>query len=246
VKVKVNQTSPTLWGKLGIVETRVAAERLSGDAFKAWILLALNQDGYVWCGDLEPRTFQELADYGYLLPLEGGNYVFLPDGETEGYDIPAEWGKIAGLYGSSGQKDLSYVRDKLKTACLGDRLGDILSYWGEKYEAIQEIDHSKVRNRLKFDLSIVLTWWLWSDFRFEVGDRLEVGQGAKRLRFHDTAFQEKTQRESNNRGMAVAYIQEKNVDYWNNAFSAQKFEIPLDVVGNILKSRNHCSESSSG
>ena len=106
MKIEINQNHPALWGKLGVEETHTAAERLSVGSFKAWVLLALNHDGYVWCGDLEPHTLQELMDYGYLLPFDDGNYLFRPDGETEDSDIPAEWGKIAKLYDSSSRQEL--------------------------------------------------------------------------------------------------------------------------------------------
>lgn len=81
MKIEVNQTFPETWGKLGVEEAKLAAERLSGEAFKSWVLLSLNQDGYIWCGDLEYRTRRELSDYGYLLPLDNGNFLFRPDGE---------------------------------------------------------------------------------------------------------------------------------------------------------------------
>lgn len=156
MKIEVNQTSPTIWGKLGIEEARTASKRLSGDAFKAWVLLALNQDGFVWRGDLEPRTFHELSNYGYLTTLGEGSYLFQPDGEPEDVDAPTEWLRIADLYGSSGQQDLSYVRDKLRSAHLDDRMEDIIVYWAEKYKALQEIDHTKARNHLRFDFSVLL------------------------------------------------------------------------------------------
>lgn len=122
MKIEVNQTSPQLWGKLGIAEARTASERLSGDAFKAWVMLALNQDSYIWQGDLEHRTVYELSDRGYLTPVGDVNYLFQPDGEPEDVNVPVEWSRIADLYGSSDQQDLSYVRDKLKSACLDDRM----------------------------------------------------------------------------------------------------------------------------
>lgn len=149
MKIEVNQSNAEPWGRISVAEAKLAAERLSGDSFKVWVLLTLNQDGYVWRGDLERRTFQELSDYGYLIPLQGGNYLFRPDGELEDCDIPVGWEKIVSLYGSSSQQDLNYVRDKLKSACLDDRIEDILSYWAEKYRILQGLDHSKARNRLK-------------------------------------------------------------------------------------------------
>jgi len=237
MKIEVNQNHPELWGKLGVQEARTAVEKLSGDSFKQWVLLALNQDGYIWSGDLEPRTFHELTDYGYLLPLDNGNFLFLPDGEAGGYDIPAEWGKITGLYGSTGQQDLFYIRNRLKAVCLDDRLEDILTYWAEKYSALQKIDHSKARNNLKYDFSVAVTWWLWDNFRFQSGDVLEVGEGAKRLWFHDDAFKSKIQTGVRDRKITQIIMTEAAANYWNTAFAARKVEIPLDIVGKILKAR---------
>lgn len=238
MKIEVNQTSPTIWGKLGVEETKLAAERLSGGAFKAWVLLALNQDSYTWIGDLESRTLHELADYGYLIPFDDGNYLFRPDGEVEDSDTPAEWGKIAELYGSSSRQDFEWVRSKLTAAYLDDRMQDILTYWAEKYHSLQEIDHSKTRNHLKFDFAIVLVWWLWGNFRFQVGDVLEFGQDAKLLRYHDAMFKANIQDGAHKRGLtALTMNEEKVVAYWNKNFAAEKFEIPLESIAKILKNR---------
>lgn len=238
MKIEVNQTNPQLWGKLGIEEARTAAERLSGGGFKAYVLLALNQDGFVWQGDLEPRTVYELADCGYLTSFGDENYLFQPDGEPEDVNVPAEWVRIAELYGSSGQQDLSYVRDKLRSACLDDRMEDILTYWAEKYGALHEIDHSRARNRMRFDFSVVLVWWLWDHFRFQPGDVLEVGEGAKLLRFHDAALKTRIQTIAHGHKNASFNMTEANVSTWNTVFADKKFEIPLELVGKILKNRN--------
>lgn len=238
MKIEVNQTSPQLWGKLGVEEARTASERLSGDAFKAWVLLALNQDGYVWQGDLEPRTFHELSDYGYLTTLGDGNYLFQPNGEPEDVDVPSEWVRIADLYGSSGRQDLRYIQGKLRSACLDDRMGDILTYWAEKYGALQEIDHSRARSRLRFDFSVILVWWLWDHFRFQPGDVLEVGEGAKLLRFHDATFKVRVQATITGKKSPEFHITNEAVNTWNTAFADKKFEIPLECVGKILKNRN--------
>lgn len=238
MKIEVNQTFPETWGKLGVEEAKLAAERLSGEAFKSWVLLSLNQDGYIWCGDLEYRTRRELSDYGYLLPLDNGNFLFRPDGEPGDSDTPAEWEKIAGLYGSNSRQDWSYVRDKLKSAYLDDRMEDILTYWAEKYRSLQDLDHSKTRNRLKYDFSVVLVWWLWGNFRFQLGDVLEFGRDAKLLRYHDATFKANIQDGAHKRGLtSLVMNEEKTVAYWNENFAAEKFEIPLESVAKILKSR---------
>ena len=238
MKIEINQTSLRLWEKLGIEDTRTAAERLSGDSFKAWVLLSLNQDGYIWQGDLEPHTFHELSDYGYLTAFDDGSYLFQPDGEPEDFDIPAEWLKIADLYGSSSQQRLSYIRDKLQSACLDYRMEDILIYWVAKYRQLQEIDHSKARNHLKYDFSVLLVWWLWDNFRFQPGDVLEVGEGAKLLRFHDTAFKDKIQNGVRKRKITRINMDEAAANTRNNALAAKKFEIPVECAAKILKSRN--------
>lgn len=247
MRIEVNQSNAEPWGRLSVEDTKLAASRLSGDGFRSWVLLALNQDGFVWCGDLEPRAFQELLDHNYLIQLQEGNYLFRPDGDAGGIDTPAEWDKIAELYGSSGQQDLNYVRTKLESVCLDDRIEDILSYWAEKYRTLQELDHHKARSHFKFDFAVLLVWWLWDNFRFQPGDELEVGPDAKLLRFHDTAFKDKTQRESRNRQMTVAHIQDSNCKYWNTAFAEKKFEISLESVGKILKQRKgvkYCENNS--
>lgn len=243
MKIEINQTSPTLWGKLGVEETRIAAERLSGDGFKAWVLLALNQDGYIWKEDLERRTFHELSDCGYLTAFGDGSYLFRPDGEPEDFEMPAEWGKIAALYSSSGQQDFRCVRDKLQSACLDDRMQDILAYWAKKYRSLQELDHSKARNHLKYDFAVMLVWWLWDNFRFRLDDVLEVGDEAKRLRFHDGAFKSKIQIGVCERKITKIHMNEAAANFWNTEFAARKFEIPLECVAEILKNRNSPKET---
>lgn len=237
LKIEINQTSPATWGRLGIKETKLAAERLSGESFKSWVLLALNQDGYAWSGDMERRTFQELSNYGYPTPLQGGNYLFRPDGEPEDCDIPAGWEKIVSLYGSCGQQDLSWVQNKLQSVCLDDRIEDIIAYWSEKYHSLQELDHSKARNHHKFDFAVLLVWWLWDNFRFQSGDVLEIGEGARLLRFHDNAFKSKIQTGVRDRKITKIHMTDAAANIWNTAFSAKKVEIPLDIVGNILRLR---------
>ncbi len=237
MKIEVNQTSPILWGKLGIQETRAAAEKLSGVGFKTWVMLSLNQDGYVWSGDLEPHTIQELVDYGYLYPLNDGDYVFLPDGDAGEYDIPAEWGKIAGLYRSNKQQDLYYIKGKLDAVGLADKIGSILVYWIEKYDALQWIDHSKARNHLRFDFSVLLIWWMWDNFTFEVGDVLEFGEDAHTLRFHDDECKSFIVSGVQKRKITKLEMQPDILPYWNRIFAERKFEMPLNVVGKILKSR---------
>lgn len=246
MQIEINQNSPQLWGKLGVTETRTAAGLLSGDGFKAWTLLALNQDGYIWRGDLEPGIVRELADHGYLVLLGNEAYLFQPDGEQEDVDTLDEWSKIADLYGSSGQQDLSYVRDKLKSACLDDRLKDIIVYWAEKYKALQEIDHTKARNLLRFDFSVLLVWWLWDNFRFQPGDVLEVGEDAKLLRFHDISFIDMIQSGVRKRRITRIVMDEAAVKIWNNALFAKKFEIPLEYVGKIIRERKNIGSETGG
>lgn len=243
MKIEVNQSNAEPWGRLSVEETRLASKRLSGEAFKIWVSLALNQDGFMWCGDLEASTRRELSDYGYLFQLDDGNYLFRPDGEVEDADIPAAWEKIIELYGPNSRQDWIHVRNKLQAAYLGDRTEEILSYWLKKYKELQEIDHSKARNRLKYDLSIVIVWWLWDNFRFQPGDVLEVGQGAKLLRFHDSMFAVTIQDGALKRGITKIRMNEKASDFWNSKLSSKKVEIPIESVAKILK--NRCSAESS-
>lgn len=57
------------------------------------------------------------------------------------------------------------------------------------------------------------------------------------MRFHDSAFKSKIQIGVRERKITKIHMTEAAANIWNTAFSAKKVEIPLDIVGNILKSR---------
>ena len=64
----------TLWGKLSVQAVNEAADLLSANAFKFWVKMAMNQDGYVYhLSDACPsEIIDELLNCGYLHPGNGG------------------------------------------------------------------------------------------------------------------------------------------------------------------------------
>ena len=91
---------------------------------------------------------------------------------------------------------------------------------------------------MKYDLSVILVWWLWDNFHFEPGDVLEVGKGAKLLRFHDEAFKIRIQNSAHNREITKICMDEKATGIRNAALAAKKFEIPLENIAKILYKGN--------
>lgn len=238
MKIEVNQPeSSGPWGRLTVADTRLAADRLSGGSFKIWVQLALNQDGFVWSGNLEPRTVRELESHSYLTPLSTGGYLFRPDGEPGDMDARAEWEEVVKLYGSGNRQAYVSIRAKLAAAHLEDQLQDILAYWVRKYPDLRKIDHSKAKNVLTYDFSILMTWWLWDNFRFQAGDILEVGEGAKLLRFHDGRLKCTIQAGVTKRKITEIHMDESTANYWDGVLAERKVEIPLECVAKILESR---------
>ena len=226
------------WGRISIKDATAAADCLSGAAFKVWTLLALNQHGYRWTGDLEPHIIRELGDYGYLIPLDDDSMIFDPSGDGERVSVPVQWQAIADLYGA-GASDYNAVLDKLESLCLIDEAESILTYWLEVYADVQRsVDHSKAKNPLRFDLSVVLAWWCREHFTLEVGDVIEVGRQGEKLIFHDDECKVKVMGAIEEHKVDRFTIYENNLAFWQKAIRAGKIELRLSEVGKILLHRD--------
>ena len=159
------------YGMVSIADLKAAADHLTDSGFKAWALLALNQNGYRWNGELSHSVASELERWGYLVPLDDGNNVFCPSGDVEGEapGYPAAWTAIAELYGVP-ESEYSRIANRLKDYHLLEKVDSILSYWAGAYDDLQtSVDHSKSQIPLMFDLSVVLVWWIRDHFSFKVG-----------------------------------------------------------------------------
>ena len=227
------------YGAVSIADLTAAADHLTDSGFKAWVLLALNRDGYRWQGELSHSVASELERWGYLVPLDDGGNVFCPSGDAEGEapGYPAAWTEISKLYGVL-ENEYSRVANKLEGCHLLDKADSILAYWVECHNDLQlSVDHSKAKNPLLFDLSVVLVWWIRSNFTFKVGDQITTGMDGRRLRYHDPAFQRKVRAALIGRMLDCVPISEKNVDFWTQSLRNGKFELSPAAVGEIIRSR---------
>jgi len=241
VKIEINHTLTLKepWGRLSIEDAAAASSVLSGAAFKKWVELALNQDAYIWTGELDRSVKDQLITHNYLFSLDNGDYVFESGGNAAEMDVSESWKQIVELYGSGNSKrDYRYVYDKLGTMALENKTDEVLTYWANKYTDLQGIDHSKIKNRLKYDLSIILVWWVRDFFRFRAGDVLQVGTDGNRLRYHDDALKAKIANGVRQRGVNCIHMTNAAAETWNKWLSAGLFEFrQLQDVGDILRSR---------
>lgn len=67
MEIIVNQSSQAgRWGKIYASAVDLASNRLSGDAFKWYVRLSLNRDGYSWSDKVPTEIVRELSDQGYM------------------------------------------------------------------------------------------------------------------------------------------------------------------------------------
>ena len=224
------------WGRLSIADTKNAADILSAQSFRAWILLALNQDGYRWTGELEPEVTRELGRRGYLVPLDDGNMIFDPSGDAVATTVPTEWQELSRLYGVGGM-DYRAVADKLAGWGLIAETDEILSYWLTHYNELQLINHSKTKNPILYDLAIAAARWARDTFALGVGDVIEVGADGRQLRYNDDRLAVQVRTQICNKGQRSVKISNDNLDAWNRAIRQGKVEIPLPQIGKILGAR---------
>lgn len=233
------------YGQVSIADLTSAADHLSDSGFKAWVLLAMNQNGFRWNGELSHSVASELERWGFLVPLDDGSNIFCPSGDADGgaHGFPAAWTKIAELYGVH-ESEYSRIANKLDRYHLIEKVDSILAFWAESYNDLQmSVDHSQTKNPLLFDLSVVLVWWIRGHFTFKVGDVIVTGRDGEKLRYHDAAFQCTVQSALSKKMADRVPITEQNTDCWTKALMSGKFELSPATVGDILRSRRGCEKT---
>lgn len=226
-------------------DLKAAADHLTDSGFKAWTLLALNQNGYRWNGELSHSVASELERWGYLVPLDDGNNVFCPSGDVEGEapGYPAAWTAIAELYGVP-ESEYSRIANRLKDYHLLEKVDSILSYWAGAYDDLQtSVDHSKSQIPLMFDLSVVLVWWIRDHFSFKVGDVIATGKDGGKLHFHDVECKDKILRALKESNTDRFTVTEKTLPFWAGALRNGGFELSPAAVGDILRFRREPGKS---
>lgn len=99
------QADYSRWGRLSVLATQKAAEKLSGDAFKLWTLLAINQHEYSYRLDITPElsgAVDELEDAGYLV-FRAESIIFFEDAVVEECMLPMQWLSIYDSYSLTGK-----------------------------------------------------------------------------------------------------------------------------------------------
>lgn len=237
MKIKIKQSKREPWGRLSIEDTRTASRTLSGDAFKVWVELALNQNGYIYQGVVDSGLTQELVDAGYLSAAGANSFLFDVGGNMQEASVPESWLRIAELYRVSGADDYQYVLGKLVSTTLEDRTDDILRYWAASFEKLNQNSRSNVKNTLRYDFAIVLAWWMKENFRFEIGDIIVAGAQGKNLRFHNEVAKDRICKCIAEQGSDMFVIHERNKPFWDDKVSRGLIELSLDAIGEILRAR---------
>lgn len=241
VKVDISKCADyTLWGKLSVQAVNEAAELLSAEAFRLWVKMAMNQDGYVYhLGDACPaEIIDELVDGGYLHPGNGDRMLFTDGmGAKDGLRPDAWWGVVDSYSGVAAESaEYMHIRHRLETTGILDEMESVLWYWQSRLKELaarREQSSRTINNPIRYDFSVVLVWYLWDHFFFVEGDRLPLDG----LRYHDDAVQQKVLRARSARKANVVKMQVANLPYWNDVFSKRKVEVPTEVIGDILRQR---------
>ena len=74
MRLRIKIGKPTTESHYGILykqATIKASNNLSGDAFKVYVVLSLNQPGYIYRSEISESVVSELRDRGYLVQGEG-------------------------------------------------------------------------------------------------------------------------------------------------------------------------------
>lgn len=241
VKVDISKCADyTLWGKLSVQAVNEAVEVLSAEAFKLWVKMAMNQDGYVYhLGDTCPsEIIEELMDGGYLHPGSGDRMLFT-DGMSENDNLrfDAWWSVVDAYSGVAAESvEYKYIKHRLEIAGIQDEIESVLWYWQSRLQELsarREQSGRTIHNPIRYDFSVVLVWYLWEHFFFVEGDRLPLDG----LRYHDDMVQRRVLGARAERKTNIVKMQTANLPYWNDIFSKRKVEVPVEVIGNILRQR---------
>ena len=237
MKIEIKQSLRSPWGRLNIEDTKIASKTLSGDAFKIWVELALNQDGYIYHGAVGRDLLQELETSGYVTPTGTDSFLFDAGGGAKEVNIPESWLKVAEFYGAGDIADYQYVLNKLTSIALEDSSDDIFEYWVASFKKLIKNDHENVKNVLRYDFSIVLIWWLQDHFHFEIGDVIIAGHKGDRLRYHSDTTKNEVCKALVEYHTDRFVIHENNKLYWNGKLGRGLIELKLEDVGEILRKR---------
>ena len=235
----MNNDSRIPYGRLSEAAVNEAAERLSGEAFKAWVKLAIAKNGSIKTVDIDYDIQDELQPYIFFGKDNTPIFMLLDGEETSTNNAQAKlkappvWDSICSLY-SFIPSDYSQIDAKLTEYKLSDLAEEIMNFWKEH---IAEVDCSKAnKNPVIFGFKIALTIWMKSCFQLQPGDMIDLGVNASNVvRFTDTKIQARIKELAQQ--SPIKEITERNCAIWNKSLQEGRMEFDPLVVGKILTAR---------
>lgn len=230
----------TLYGRLSKSATEKAANTLSPSAFRLWVLMAMNVDGWQYqLGSLvDSKSVEELRRFRYLSWTHEGHLIFRDD-PTVAPPYEEAWDGVCSLYeGDTFDKNLAleYVLSKLDDCNLTDKAESILWYIFSYHNDLQQLrgqSKKPVQDVFRYDFAVGLTWFLWDHFELEVGDSFSIDK----VRTNDPVVQ-KALDAIKYGGENIVLIGEANRQQWQKWYSGRKLKIPASEIGNILRDRD--------
>ena len=220
-----------------------ALEQLTSVGFRLWIILSINSDGFKYTIDHDymDSAIDELERTCYLLHNADGTYTFFEDNgmNPEFERLFEPWPSVYTKYEVSSKTDegtcSGYLRKKLNEAGMPYKHNDFLKYWRSKYTEL--IKHRKIKkldidDPFCYDLGVALSWYLWDNFDFSVGDNIPV--------VSVKSFDDEMTRIINaykNKGEASIPVTEKSIEYLQNAWRSKKLHLPANIIGQIIDER---------
>jgi len=192
-------------------------------------MLCLNQDGFLFKGDIPSNILDELRVKGYI---NDGKFYELPINNN--IDIEP-WKSILSLYHiQDAVPEVTYINDLIQQLDLKESADKIIFYWQENYQQLDMTRPDAVKRPLRYDLSIVLSSVLKEVFSFRIGDRLSI----KGLIYKDDTIKYKIIQATATNEVTAIPINQGNINFWNSNYKQGKFTIKLNDIKDIVKQRS--------
>lgn len=209
---------------MNVEAVNIAMKNLSNEAFKLYIILNLNQDNYIYKGNINIDTLDELKLNGYI---KDDVFYELSVNTTV---IDERWSKILSLYDGSTTANILYIQDKIEKVNLTDQTEQIIKSWIENYTHIQEKRNTKVKYPIRYDILFFLSRALTPIFEFKTGDivlekNIVCSDGNLYYELIKNKIADKIT------------ITEYDVNFWNKNYKEGKFTLKYNSFVDILESR---------
>jgi hypothetical protein len=235
--VKINHELAKPFGTIGIKQAEDAMAYLSGGAFKLWVKLCLNQNGFIASIPSDHQGIDELIQYGYLIELDGkmtfsssgdagcvlGDYQF--NGLFERYSV------ADGAY----SREAEYIMSQLEKLDMTNEMQVFTDYWKSQFDSLHAEWSDSVKNQLRYDFMKIATRYLHSHFEFQYGD---IIKDALKLRYSDEKFRASVYfalQEHETKDIPIGGS--KNIALWNDALKDGKFDLSIGCAAQIIAAR---------